>query len=1183
MAASTTASPQPPARRRRGRRLLRWGIALAVLLLIAAVAIQFVLWSDYPRQLIVRQLQNQLGVRVELAEVRTGWFGRTQLRDLKLTMPLADEPFLRAPSVRVSHTGLLKLLIGRPLRIDSAEVDQPQFVVAQQPTGRWNVQNLGGSGNDNRASTSRSTDLPDLTLTNATLRIIDNTQRESVIQDIDFTGRNETAFVYAVDLTLPDYARVQGRLNLRDLDHRLQVSGRDLATPLKPLVPGLPRPLALEGEWIGQVRPDSLSALTHIRQLQAGAYNAEGDLRLELGRNGVVLRPAGLMIRGGAVPQAQASDGELQISGEAIAARALRIRTGEGDALINGQWRFDGGNASIDATWRDVELPAAVQHSGTLTARLEPQLGGTRRVSVNLDVAGKAPAAAFNTTFELGGEGRDWERMDWTFKADQLDVDAGEYSLDLDGLSAQVLGRGDRLVLHHLSLPSEGRLTGDGEFTLVGNRAWALRLSGSELPISRYRDLVARFDVRASGDQRRVNLNEVTVRAGELTATAAGFFDEREPEPLVLKLNASHPAPRDLVLADNPPLMGPLEAEASLRGTVSPLKLVLEGHATGRDLRTRKRTIGDVTLAFTGQVEQHQAQFSTTELELLGGHWRFGGTVEERPSGARDARLHVAVRSMPLDVATELFRFEGLSGDLTGGWTIDFPELNPEAMRVEGALTATDVVYRPTRQQPTTAPTAAPVLVERDQVGEPIVRLDRVHARTTMRDRVIRVEDLELQQQDGNARGGLVYRLAEPEVLRAEMTWSKWRLELPQSPASLTLYGKSGLLVNFEKGSVSGPIDLAADLMLRGQTLGEMSIAGEFRERGVNLPTIQADVFGGRVWGRLVFDLDQPLQSQGVLQFADIDGAAIAATWPNHLDGLAGAYRGVFEMRPADPENRPIAPLRLSGFIDPVEARFRGSDIGEITIDTYLDTRRSEVSDTPSRLRVILDNASIQAMGGRFDLWGRYTRHEHGAVSAQANVTFRDISLDQFWQTYVEPGDDPVPGLINGSATLLLDPKRPKASFGEADLRLTRSDLINVGAFTFLYNLLNVGTDTREPQGEGEVRLRLEGENVSLTRMNYFNRGVEVWALGQFTNVWAMPDSGVEATVVGTARPFRNLEIPLLADVQDILSILQRDLTTVRVSGTIDEHAIVQASFQQLGETMRNILVGDAQTKAKRK
>src|SRR5690606_5916983 len=104
------------------------------------------------------------------------------------------------------------------------------------------------------------------------------------------------------------------------------------------------------------------------------------------------------------------------------------------------------------------------------------------------------------------------------------------------------------------------------------------------------------------------------------------------------------------------------------------------------------------------------------------------------------------------------------------------------------------------------------------------------------RNRVIRVEDLQLRQAEGLARGRLIYRLVEPKVVRGDLSLSNWRLEMPRSEAALMLFGSIGLTVDFEEVALSGPIDLAADLILRQQKFGAIKLAGEFQQRSVKLP-----------------------------------------------------------------------------------------------------------------------------------------------------------------------------------------------------------------------------------------------------------------------------------------------------------------------------------------------------------
>src|SRR5687768_924678 len=75
------------------RWLFRIFLVLLILIVVIAVAVQVVLWTDLPRNLVVAQVQKQLGLRVETRSFATGWGGKTRLDDVKLSLPLAEESF----------------------------------------------------------------------------------------------------------------------------------------------------------------------------------------------------------------------------------------------------------------------------------------------------------------------------------------------------------------------------------------------------------------------------------------------------------------------------------------------------------------------------------------------------------------------------------------------------------------------------------------------------------------------------------------------------------------------------------------------------------------------------------------------------------------------------------------------------------------------------------------------------------------------------------------------------------------------------------------------------------------------------------------------------------------------------------------------------------------------------------
>src|SRR5207248_3971010 len=133
-------TPRPETRSpmRRWLRRILYGLSIAIFLL--AVGIQVVLWTDYPRRLVLSLVQRELGLRVEARALSTGWFGSTTLADVKLSLPLATESFLDMPEMKIRHTWLLPLIVTRNFEISAIDLEKPNLVVRRDASGRWNLQ-----------------------------------------------------------------------------------------------------------------------------------------------------------------------------------------------------------------------------------------------------------------------------------------------------------------------------------------------------------------------------------------------------------------------------------------------------------------------------------------------------------------------------------------------------------------------------------------------------------------------------------------------------------------------------------------------------------------------------------------------------------------------------------------------------------------------------------------------------------------------------------------------------------------------------------------------------------------------------------------------------------------------------------------------------------------------------------
>jgi hypothetical protein len=74
-----------------------------------------------------------------------------------------------------------------------------------------------------------------------------------------------------------------------------------------------------------------------------------------------------------------------------------------------------------------------------------------------------------------------------------------------------------------------------------------------------------------------------------------------------------------------------------------------------------------------------------------------------------------------------------------------------------------------------------------------------------------------------------------------------------------------------------------------------------------------------------------------------------------------------------------------------------------------------------------------------------------------------------------------------------------------------------------------------------------------------------------------MPHSKIEGYVVGSARPLSALKIPFLADVDQIMAVLQSNLTTVKVSGTVEQPQVKTATFSDVGDALKRFMGAQVQ------
>jgi hypothetical protein len=372
------------------------------------------------------------------------------------------------------------------------------------------------------------------------------------------------------------------------------------------------------------------------------------------------------------------------------------------------------------------------------------------------------------------------------------------------------------------------------------------------------------------------------------------------------------------------------------------------------------------------------------------------------------------------------------------------------------------------------------------------------------------------------------------------------------------------------------------------------------RGRTLDLRSVSYEGLDGAVQGEAVIDFDNPYRTRGGFFFENFDGARIHDYFPENdaLVGLGGRYNGRVRITPA-PGPRPLAPLRIQAEIDNEDGRYRTIEIGPIRISAFTDFDRLVIEDSPE------NQTTVALAGGLVRVWGRFSVLEpKDELRADANkpllisqmqLSGGGLDLDQIVHAF-KPDADPMVGKLNVSFEALAGTRpgrRPGAPpsgqsvFEKVVRRLTAdgrvdlsaSDLGNLDIVAFLYNSMNVEPESG-PIGHGDMTFHLEDGLLSLNNIHYFNRGTELRGIVDIDEMWRMPDSKISGTVVGTARPFRDVKLPFLSsyDLDTIFTALQGDLATVAVTGKVNDPRINSLAFSDLGEGMRNLIVGDFAT-----
>lgn len=1296
--ADPSSQPEPTRapRRRKRRWLLRIAVSLVVLLLLIIVGIQAILWSDLPRNLILPALQKTLGVKVEADSVRAGWWGDTVVENVRMTIPLEDQPFVKTGRIDVKHSSLLAMVFFG-VEIKSVDIATPELHLRQSPAGRWNIADFAsgfGGGNADAGGSpsgaSARTKLPAIALRDAMVHVHPHQQASRQIGPVHLTGRpseDSPELVWEFGVDLPKQLNVAGRVVTGgDWRHEVKIDVQNARPLLSSFVPN-PPDVRLKAQWSGR-SAGAVEGRLSIDEFAAGGERVRGVVLLSLADGKVTITPENLaVLDAGDRAVGTAVGGRIVYDTAGAKVSDLLLRGAGFTIVANAGFNPDTMTGELSANWIADAAPSSVRHSGTITGNLSRTFDGRIEGRLAVDSSGYLTANTqrrWAGRVEASAAGQTLSDLSYNIRFPDFKLSGPRGTLDLTGLVAtgaisEKLGArpgglqqgsspGVGISLDSLTLRDTGRFAASGYY-LTSSGHWDLKFNGKSLPLPKIAHQALGIELDIGGDPKIVQLRSLRIAADDTVFTAKASYIAERPEPLSGVVELTHAPPVTDVTAralgagpTTPKLVnGRVASRGTLSGTLDPLNIGMTGEVQGVGVQLLGRDLGDVSIKVKGYADKDRIQLwkdpEGPPLRIFAANWELEAihNLEQEAT-----TMTIGFREMPLQEVGKFFGVADLSGTATGNWAVYVPTNGDIArdMRAGGKLDINRLTLGNYQIDTVEAWTAvengraalAPLVAKRDPgvfTAYPSIALKQADH--------VEINDLRLEK----------WPLALPPstYLSIDATAPRVAMTLGGSPA--TAAAPQALAPGLRMAS--GPISGSAKVKVGDIDAGEVRLSATLDDRTVNVTLLTATLFESRLEARASANLDRPNETTGSFMMTDVNPAELVKLFPDisplsgsfDLRGAVGPISGKDALEPLGAtvalKSRDVWYKLPNKSNTPAAAKTRGIQVGDgffqaqLRLDPQFRLARAvltdrsglidEVVECPPRRTGRLPANTIQVAGGEVSFWARLVRNENDrgvpgltTMTSHLRIGLHCLDLDQMTQAF-NPDDKPIPGLVDGSLVLygtsnlvrtagfdtrpdqyvrirVTDPvfgggqrwfssSQPatapsaesglttliRALQGQGQITLRKSDIGNIPSISFLYSAMRLGQDVRQPIGDGKLDIQFEKGDAFINSFKYENRGIEVYATGTVLDLAKLQDAELNLTAYGSVRPLKDVEIPIVRsvvpDIEAVLAALQQGGTSIVVRGTLTKQEPKVILFEELGKTMRELLLGDYQSSTK--
>ncbi|MBN2590176.1 MAG: hypothetical protein JXA96_09965 [Sedimentisphaerales bacterium] len=1103
---------------------------MLVLLLAYAAVVMVILYTDLPRDLVLKTLNEKYGLHVTIDSMQITSGGQTTIDKLSMSLPMEDAPILAVPKIIIKHTKIPFVLF-RGFKLKNVKIENPIVNIRQNQTGTWNLQRLAYNFQQpSQGGKRKSLSIPDLEISYGTAIVTKRNGDTETISPIVLEGKTTKPHVWDFQGDIAPQITLHGRLaQTGDLYHEVNIDVNSLPKSLQNLIGSISEPLKMNANWKGSVREKGLSGVLKIEK--EGSFLANGTMDMQMSPEGFSVNIGELLLSGlnKSLGTIKVLGGKLHFDGKQLKAQRIFVDADQNQASISGNWNIEERRGDFDCSLTGARKEKDIDYENTLSGSVSWPKNGKKQIDLSVTSHGNSPWGNWQSNAEFLSLGENLSNSKWNVTVPSLVWNSEKYNIQVQDIKTEIIADWPVIKFDDINMANAQRLNAQGEFS-ADTKNWNISLEAEKLKVVNDQNFLIDLILAAQGDINNITVKEFSMTCEDLRLEGHGNVSLLSKELSNTNFKVSMemtPKAQSEKMLEN--ISGNLECETEISGTVWPINIQCESVFTTDNIIVNKQIIKSLKIPWQAKIDSNNVTYEAEQFDIFDGKWSLDGRYDLKQ---RSAQVTLNTEQVSLRPVMQLFSLPiECKGIMKAALDVTLPIDNINQMVISGNWNVKDLVIPP--------------IEAKDAEGRIIIE-----------NGTAQFDKIRLLQGKGIAQADAWFRLNQPGFVYVNVESQKWPIAISLNNMVLTTNAKGFATLDLSKRTMKGKGNISTDFEVGEKKLANLSANIVVEERLLDFNDMTIEAMSGQAVGDVSIQMDNLTNSKVTLDWNEIDLGELAVYYPE-LESLEGKSSGSLIVKQAESE-RAFEPLQIDINGNIADGSLREAKLGDYKISAYLGKKR-----------LLIDRAEIESLNGQIKSYGSITKQAE-SYSMYMNTDFSQIETNQLLHAFL-PNAKPVIGRLTGKGMLVIfsDLKRMT---GDANIQITESDLAQTKIIGTLYNTMKLKFGKNKPSGYGQVKLRFEGSSLHIPSFEYFNRGIEVRGSGSILDLANGKKSQVKGYAFGSARPLKGINLLGIDELDKLMTSLQKRVASVQVNGSLENYDVEVVPFKDISKGLRVLL-----------